>query len=195
MTALRALPLTLLLVVASTTFVFAKDFGHAGHADTLATALRKAKQIEPAPAGVTDLALKDIYMMPIGPRGLELTPQAAALHGQRVRIFGFMIRQTKPSPGVALLSPYPLSTNEVEYSLSDDLPANTVFVVIPQFSDIAVPYTPGPLLLTGRFENTPREEADGRISHLRLFLDDSENLTPVPTSPEPAAAPAAVTTP
>lgn len=174
----------LLLILVSATFAQAKDFGHLGHADTLAAALREARQIEAAPAGVTDLALSDIYVMPIGPQGLELTPQAAALHGQRVRLFGFMVRQTKPAPGVAMLSPYPLVTNEIEYSLSDDIPANTVFVVIPHFSDIAVPYTPGPLLLTGRFETTPREEADGRVSHLRLVLDEDAGLTPA----EPASS-------
>ncbi|WP_198529888.1 hypothetical protein [Geminisphaera colitermitum] len=39
----------------------------------------------------------------------------------------------------------------------------------------AVPYMPGPLLLTGRLELGRREEPDGRVSYVRLVLD------PVPT--------------
>jgi hypothetical protein len=174
----------LVLSIAGASFTFASG---PGHADTIAAALRASEQIPLAPAGVTDLALNDIYVMPVGPRGLELTPRAAALQGQRVRLFGFMVRQTKPASGVAMLAPYPLVTNEIEYSLSDDIPANTVFVVVPQFDDIAVPYTPGPLLLTGRFETTPREESDGRVSHLRLVLDEDAGLAPVEPTPEASA--------
>lgn len=40
----------------------------------------------------------------------------------------------------------------------------------------AVPYMPGPLLLTGRLELGRREEPDGRVSYVRLVLDS----TPTP---------------
>lgn len=147
-------------------------------ADQLAEVLRERGQIPPAPEGVHDLAFSRIYRTPLGPKGLELEPATAALTGQRVRILGFMVRQARPSPGVALLAPFPLTTNEVEYSLSDDLPVSTLFVDVPAYADIAVPHTPGPLLLTGRFETGPRQEADGRISHLRLVLDEEAGLAP-----------------
>ncbi len=149
-----------------------------GGADDLARVWRERGAIPPAPDQVNDLAFAEIYRMPVGPRGLELPPRAAELAGKRVRILGFMVRQAKPSPGVALLGPHPAVTNEIEYSLSDDLPVSTVFVVVPRFEDIAVPFTPGPLLLTGRFETSPREEADGRVSHLRLILDEDAAIEP-----------------
>jgi hypothetical protein len=182
----RKLPALVLALTAIANTAALARANDAGHADSLATTLRAEGRLPSPPEGVTDLALRDIYVTPHGPRGLELTPRAAALAGQRVRLFGFMVRQTKPAPGVALLAPYPLVTNEVEYSLSDDIPANTVSVVIPAYSDIAVPHTPGPLLLTGRFETGPRQEGDGRISHLRLFLDDEASLSPAPDHPAPS---------
>jgi hypothetical protein len=159
----------------------------------LAELLRERGQIPPAPEGVHDLAFSRIYRTPLGPKGLELSPATAALAGQRVRILGFMVRQARPSPGVALLAPFPLSTNEIEYSLSDDLPVSTLFVDVPAYADIAVPHTPGPLLLTGRFETGPRQEADGRISHLRLVLDEDAGLAP--SEPAPSALPVASTAP
>lgn len=144
-----------------------------GDADQLADVLRERGQIPSAPEGVTDLAFSRIYRTPIGSQGLELTPETAALVGKKVRVLGFMVRQAKPSPGVALLAPFPLVTNELEYSLSDDLPVSTIFVDVPEYADIAVPHAQDPLLLTGRFETGPREEADGRVSHLRLVLDEN----------------------
>jgi hypothetical protein len=158
--------------------------------DQLAGALVSADLLPVAPDGVTDLRFDEIYKMPAGPQGLELTPKAAALEGCSVRIFGYMARQGQPASGIALLAPYPIRTFEADYGQCDDLPACTVYVVVPKYADIAVPYTPGPLLLTGRFETSPRLESDGRVSHLRLILADEE-LTPAtkaPSAPEPTVS-------
>lgn len=147
------------------------------HADTLTSELTSVKQLPGATTGIAELKFSDFYTSPAGPRGLAYTDAITRLNGQRVRILGFMVRQTRPSPGVALLAAYSFATHEGEYGLCDDLPPATLFVQIPKYSDLAVPFTPGPLLLTGRLELGPRQEADGRISHVRLLLDPEADTT------------------
>ncbi len=146
-------------------------------ADALAAEFAAFDRLPPAPAGVTDLRFDEFFRNPAGPRGLEPTEKLHALAGRRVRMLGFMVRQTRPSPGIAILAPYAFATNEYEYGLADDFPPNVVFVEVPRFADLAVPYTPGPLLLTGTLEFGRREETDGRVSLVRMCLD-----------PEPASS-------
>lgn len=54
---------------------------------------------------------------------------------------------------------------------ADDLPATAVFVHLQTDQVEPVPYTPGPLLLTGTLALGPMEETDGRVSAVRLLLD------------------------
>lgn len=176
---LQASLLTALLVPSLTN---AKNLGW--NADTLSQELTLIKNLPPVPEGVSHLKFSDFFVSPAGPRGLEYTATIQHLNGQRVRILGFMVRQTRPSPGTALLTPYAANTHEGEYGLCDDLPPATLFVHVPKFADLAVPFTPGPLLLTGRLELGPRQEADGRISHVRLVLDP-ETFVANPTANEP----------
>ncbi len=141
------------------------------HADALAVELAAADRLPPPPAGVAELKFSEFFRSPAGPLGLELSERIRALDGRRVRLLGFMVRQAKPSPGIAILAPFALATNEFEYGLADDFPPNVVFVEVPRFADLAVPFTPGPLVLTGTLELGRREEADGRVSQVRLRLD------------------------
>jgi hypothetical protein len=181
----RAAPAALALLAVALAFVPAARANTLGaNADALAAKFAAAGKLPPAPAGVTDLEFAEIFRTPAGPRGLEFTDKARRLAGQRVRILGFMVRQGVPSPGVLILAPYAMTTAEAEYGLCDDLPPAVVFVPVPQFADLAVPYTRGPLVLTGRLELGPHEEADGRISQVRLLLD-----------PEPATATASAADP
>jgi hypothetical protein len=143
------------------------------NADAVEANISAAGQLPPAPEGVTDLKFSELYLTPVGPRGLELTEKAAALDGKRVRVLGYMVRQSSPAAGIIILAPFKLTTNESEYGLCDDLPPAVVFVDVPKYRDLAVPFTPGPLLLTGRLEFTRREAgAEGRIGHVHLMLDD-----------------------
>ncbi len=156
-------------------------------ADALAVELAAVGQLPPPSADVAELKFGEIYTMPVGERGLELSAKARALAGKRVRIVGFMVKQTRPAMGVALLTPFALSTHEGEYGLCDDLPPATIFVEVPKFRGIAVPFTPGPLLLTGTLEVGSRTEPDGRVSHLRLRLDPEIAVTA--TAPAKPATP------
>lgn len=159
-----------------TVFANAKSLGW--NADALALELDGLKQLPAAPAGVSDLRFAEFYIMPVGREGLQMTEKVKALAGQRVRILGFMVKQTRPVPGLALLTPYAAFTHEGEYGLCDDLPPATLAVEVPKYRDIAVPFTPGPLLLTGKLEVGRKEEADGRVSFVRLILDDAPAETP-----------------
>lgn len=140
-----------------------------------------------APAGVTDLEFTDFYGAVIGDRGPELTAKVRALAGQQVRLVGFMVRQSLPTPGVLLLAPQPVQVDEVEYGACDDLPPQIVRVFLPLPAGTQVPLTPGPLLLTGTLEVGQQSEPDGRNSFLRI-RPNTPALTPLIASRTSAAA-------
>jgi hypothetical protein len=144
------------------------------------------------PPGVVQLEFTEIFVAPVGRRGAEYTARARALDGQRVRMLGYMVRpaheehghdhghdhgaaghesETGAAKRAFMLAPYALTINDAEYGLADDLPLNTVFVRITDSETRPIKYTPGPLLLTGTLELGRRDEADGRVSWVRLVLD------------------------
>ena len=142
-----------------------------------ASELGVAGNLPPAPAGVADLKFREIYRMPIGPRGLELTERARALDGQRVRMVGYMVEQELPARGGFILSPLPTLIGDEDESLADDLPPSVVFVHLAGASESQLAFMPGLLHFTGTLRVGPREEANGRISSLRLELDGSSTET------------------
>jgi hypothetical protein len=126
----------------------------------------------PLPAGVVELKFKDFFRMPVGPRGLEMTPKLLALDGKRVRILGYMAHQEDPSKGFFILTPLPVNVAEKEDGMADDLPPATLFVhLAPAQAGVAPPYQHGLLIVTGTLSVGNREEADGRISMVCLQLD------------------------
>ncbi len=132
----------------------------------------------PAAPDVTDVDFSDFFDPVIGDRGLELTAKLRALDGQKIRLVGFMVRQTLPTAGVLLLAPQPILVDEVEYGACDDLPPQVVRVFVPLPAGTPVPLTSGPLLLTGKLEIGQQPEPDGRNSFIRLRLDATA-LTPL----------------
>ena len=128
-------------------------------------------QLPPAPEGVSDLRFDEFFRNPVGPRGLELTQRLSDLSGKRVRILGYQVKQSRPTPWTLLLAPMPLVSNEVEFGLAEDLPPNVVRVFVPRDHRPVVAHSKGLLLLTGRLEVGDREEPDGRHSLVRLHLD------------------------
>lgn len=127
--------------------------------------------LPPLPEGVTDLQFGEIYRTPVGPAGLEFTDKARQLAGQRVRMMGYMIRQSQPVPWCFLFSHAPLRLHEREYGFAEDLPASAIHVFVQKSALPIVPYTPGRLLLTGTLQLGPQQEPDGRVSHVRMLLD------------------------
>lgn len=119
------------------------------------------------------LAFADFFVQPIGPRGLQPTPQLLAAVGHPVRLTGFIVKREQPQAGRFLLTPRPVTMAEHADGEADDLPAHTVTVLLPsaQRERIVLPQ-PGPVTLTGRLEWGPAEDDTGRVSWLRLRLDD-----------------------
>ena len=74
-------------------------------------------------------------------------------------------------PGRLLLAPGMIMLNHAHYGLADDLPPQTIFVRVPDKRFETVPFTPGPMLLTGVLQVGNQQEPDGRISVVRLVLD------------------------
>lgn len=124
------------------------------------------------PATVTDLKFGEFFTMPIGPRGLVPSPKLRALSGKTVRIVGYMARAGTPVAGMFILTPLPVSLGDEDESLSDDLPASSVFVQMDTaIASAPLPYYPGLLQLTGKLMLGAFEEADGHVSTVRLILD------------------------
>lgn len=171
------------LLLATPTLNFASTMGW--NADALSLSLARAGKLPPPLSGVAQLSFAELFKSPIGPAGFEFSDKARQLDGKLVRILGFMIHQDEALNGVLMLAPFALSTNEAEYGLCDDLPPAIVFVTVPKSRDARVPFTPGPLVLTGTLELGARTEADGRVSYIRLQLSD--DLAPAPSHVAPSA--------
>ena len=147
--------------------------------------------LPPLPPGVSDLNFNEFFRQPIGPRGVEITPKLRSLDGRRIRILGYMVRQVKLMEHCFLLAARPVTVNEVEYGFADDLPVTTLHVITASEAPAVTPFTPGPLLLTGKLSVGNRVEADGRVSTVRLFLDgpSPEQLQATTKAEETAAQP------
>jgi hypothetical protein len=123
------------------------------------------------PNDVAELEFDEFFQKPVGPLGLQYSDKLNRLNGRKVRILGYMVKQSKPVERTFLFSPRPIINNEQEYGLADDLPASTVHVFTTAAAPAQVPFTPGPLLLTGTLSLGNCVEADGRTSTIRLHLD------------------------
>jgi len=141
---------------------------------------------------LADLKFRDFYQLPVGPRGLVPSARLLSLDGQSVRITGYLAHQDGASaaPGIALLTPLPVSLGDEDESFADDLPPATLYLHLAgaQSAD-TVPYRRGLVAVSGRLQVGAQPEADGRISFVRLLLDAdaSQRLTrsePVPAVPE-----------
>lgn len=128
---------------------------------------------EAAPQAV-DLKFREFFQLPVGPRGLAPSARLLSLDGQPVRITGYLAHQDASSaaPGIALLTPLPVSLGDEDESFADDLPASTLYLHLAgPLADRAVPWRPGLVSLSGTLQVGAQREADGRASFVRLVLD------------------------
>jgi hypothetical protein len=126
--------------------------------------------VSETPQGVTDIKFRDFFKMPIGKRGLELNDQFLSLDGKRVRIVGYMAKAESPTSGMFVLSSLPVELGDEDESLSDDLPANSLFVHTNP-KQFVVPHITGLISLIGTLSIGSQLEADGHVSTARLILD------------------------
>lgn len=172
--------------------------------------LSEQLELPPLPEGVEELKFSTFFKLPVGPRGLELTDRLKALDGKRVRILGHMVKEdltpcnscpvtpvqgkrALPAwmefvvPGRMMFTENPAMVSHAHYGLADDLPPQTIFVTVPDKFGELVPYTPGPMLLTGVLSVGNKPEADSRISVVRLTLDLPAKNAPVAPQPSLSA--------
>jgi len=134
------------------------------------------------------LPLSEFFVRPVGPRGQEPTQTLLGLNGKRVLVQGFMVREEEPFPGLFMLAALPVSIAERADGPADYLPPATLFVHLPDAQrDEIVKYVPARLELAGTLELGAKEEASGRVSYVRLRLDDLEDArtAEVGTQPNP----------
>ncbi|MDD5034970.1 MAG: hypothetical protein PHE55_09450 [Methylococcaceae bacterium] len=122
--------------------------------------------------GVSELNLREMFKVPVGPQGLEPTEKLLSLKDKRVRVIGHMVHEQEPTPGIFMLSPLPVGLAEKEDGPADDLPAATLFVHMPSAdANKLMAFRPGLWTLTGKLDLGSREEDNGRVSYVRLLLD------------------------
>lgn len=136
-----------------------------------------------------ELKFRDFFKMPVGPRGLEPSGKLLGLDGRLVRIVGYMAQEEAPIGDRFYLTPFPVLLGQEDEPLADDLPASMVSVHA-EAGGKPIPHLNGLLRLTGRLAVGPREEADGRVSDVRLFLDSASSLALLAGSPDPRGKPA-----
>jgi hypothetical protein len=121
-----------------------------------------------------ELSFREFYQLPVGPYGLEPTSKLMSLKNKRVRIQGFMVKEEEPIPGFFMLTSLPVNIPEKEDGPSDDLPGATLFVHMPtEDSQKILAYRPGMWDLAGTLQLGAKEEANGRVSYVRLLLDQA----------------------
>ena len=162
-------------------------------------ALKKV-DLPPLPEDVEELDFRDFFVTPVGDRGLTLTERLRSLDGRRVRLVGYMVYEDltrcnscvtprtlggRPVPawmeatvpGRMMLTSRPAAVSHFHYGLADDLPPQTVFVTVPDKIGQLVPYTPGPMVITGILSVGSHKEMDGRTSLVRLNLALPDELS------------------
>jgi hypothetical protein len=118
-----------------------------------------------------ELPFSAFFRQPVGPRGLEFSDALRAADGRPVRLVGYVVVDEHAEPGRFLLAPRPLRRSEHADGPADDLPPSTVTVLLDASQRtriVAAP--PGPVALTGTLSVGREEDAEGRVSWLRLHL-------------------------
>ena len=102
---------------------------------------------------------------------LEPTAKATRLVGKRVHMVGFMARMELSPVGAFYLVPRQVHADEAGGGTAD-LPPQSVLVISPSAAGHRVPHIEGPVEVTGTLELGNRADDDGRVSAIRLILDD-----------------------
>ncbi len=120
----------------------------------------------------TELRFRDFFSLPVGQRGLELSDTLRRADGQEVRLVGYMVQQETPAPGRFLLTPRPVQMSQHADGEADVLPPATVVVYLdPSQREWVVPHVRGLVSVSGLLRVGRFEESDGRVSWVRLQLD------------------------
>jgi hypothetical protein len=161
--------------------------------------------LPPLAEGVEELKFAEFYKMPVGARGLEVTNRLKQLEGKTVRLVGYFVFEdwstcscptpdavAKPHggraqpawmqhviPGRAMMSGLPMSVSLGHYGLSEDLPPQLAFVRIGSRFGEPVFHRPGLFAVTGKLSLGNQEEPDGRVSFVRLEVEEESSIVSV----------------
>ena len=141
-------------------------------ADKVPSALAvRAKLAEP-PAGTQELKVQDMFRMPVGPKGIEVSERLASLDGQHVRMVGFMVRSSEPRSSAFILTPMPVEISDEDEAEADDIPFSAVLVRLPAPPAQPIPNLDGLLQVSGVLRVSNVEDADSsRIFAVSIELD------------------------
>ena len=113
----------------------------------------------------------DLLQHPIGPQGLEITQKAKSIHGQNVRLRGYMVKSEEDSIGQFYFAPLPIQLSEHADGPANDLPASAVLVKLdPSQAKWAISHKAGALVLEGTLRIGRHEDAQGTVSWFQLQL-------------------------
>ncbi|WP_257388093.1 hypothetical protein [Tahibacter caeni] len=138
---------------------------------TVPRAFAVERALPAPPRDVAELRFHDVFKLPVGPRGLEVTERLRELDGRRVRLVGYMVKADVA--GGFVLSPLPAELGDADEGLADDLPPSAVLVELPRSTGLRSGHMPGLIQVTGRLRVGSAESADlpGRVFPARLELD------------------------
>ncbi len=129
-----------------------------------------------SPSTVSTIAFRDFFRMPVGPLGLEFTELLRLANNTKVQIAGYMVAQEDSPKGLFLLTPRPVRMSEHADGDADDLPVNTLAVLMPTIDqDQLIEHHTGLMKLTGVLKVGRFELDNGRVVWVRLLLDPPEN--------------------
>lgn len=135
----------------------------------LPLALASAAVADPAPQGeaATPLDLRALYVARGGK--LAIAPEVEALNGKAVRVRGFMVQMEEAPRGYFYLATHPVEQDESGGG-TGDLPVQSLLVRVPELAGQEIPWRARPVEVVGTLQVGREEEADGRVSSIRVIL-------------------------
>ncbi len=131
------------------------------------------KELAAPPRGVIDLKFRDLFKMPVGPRGLEPGARLLAADGKRVRVVGFMVQQAEARGGF-LLSALPTAIGDEDEGLADDLPPGLIRVDLEATVPGVIPHMPGLIQISGVLRLQEHlDPQTQRLTFVQLVPDDA----------------------
>lgn len=110
----------------------------------------------------------------------RIAPEVEALRGRRVRAVGYMARMEDAPKGAFYLTRFPVEAEEGGAG-TGDLPPGALRIEIPRLAGEEVAWVPDVVEAVGTLEVGRAEDAEGRVSWLRVVVDG-------PSAPPPAAS-------
>jgi len=122
------------------------------------------------------LDLARLYVSTEG--GSRVAPEVETLQGHRVRVAGFMVRMEDAPRGAFYLTRAPLEAEEGGGG-TGDLPPGTLRIELPRLAGQEIEWAPGLVEAIGTLEVGRAEDAEGRVSWLRVVVENA----PPPRAP------------